>query len=48
VDGDIFYLTVVTRDLEAARAFYADALGWTFNIGRAGGAQVTGVAPQSA
>ena len=46
VEGDISYLTMVVPDLEAAYAFYRGVLGWAFNIGRAGGAQVTGVAPQ--
>jgi uncharacterized protein len=46
VEGDVSYLTMVAPDLEAAHAFYGGVLGWTFNIGRAGGAQVTGVAPQ--
>ena len=46
VEGDVSYLTMVTPDLEAAHAFYGGVLGWTFNIGRVGGAQVTGVAPQ--
>jgi uncharacterized protein len=46
VEGDVSYLTMVVPDLDAARAFYGGVLGWTFAIGRAGGAQVTGVAPQ--
>jgi predicted enzyme related to lactoylglutathione lyase len=46
VEGDVSYLTMVTPDVQAAHAFYGGVLGWTFNIGRAGGAQVTGVAPQ--
>jgi predicted enzyme related to lactoylglutathione lyase len=46
VQGDVSYLTMVVPDLEAAHAFYGGVLSWTFNIGRAGGAQVTGVAPQ--
>ncbi|MCW2523209.1 MAG: hypothetical protein JWO63_1544, partial [Frankiales bacterium] len=46
VEGDVSYLTMVAPDLAAAHAFYGSVLGWTFNIGRAGGAQVTGVAPQ--
>jgi predicted enzyme related to lactoylglutathione lyase len=37
---------MVVPDLGAARAFYGGVFGWTFNIGRAGGAQVSGVAPQ--
>ena len=37
---------MVVPDLDAAHAFYAGVFGWTFNIGRAGGAQVNGVAPQ--
>jgi predicted enzyme related to lactoylglutathione lyase len=45
-EGDVSYLTMVVPDIEAAHAFYSGVLGWTFNIGRAGGAQVTGVAPQ--
>jgi predicted enzyme related to lactoylglutathione lyase len=46
VDGDVSYLTMVVPDIDAARAFYGGVLDWTFNIGRVGGAQVTGVAPQ--
>jgi len=46
VEGDVSYLTMVVPDLDAARAFYGGVFGWTFNIGRAGGAQVNGVAPQ--
>jgi predicted enzyme related to lactoylglutathione lyase len=46
VEGDVSYLTMVVPDLEAARSFYGGVLGWAFNIGRAGGAQVSGVAPQ--
>jgi predicted enzyme related to lactoylglutathione lyase len=46
VEGDVSYLTMVVPELGAARAFYSGVFGWTFNIGRAGGAQVTGVAPQ--
>ena len=46
VEGDVSYLTMVVPDLEAAHAFYGGVFGWTFNIGRAGGAQVSGVAPQ--
>lgn len=46
VEGDVSYLTMVVPDLDAAHAFYGGVLGWTFNVGRAGGAQVTGVAPQ--
>ncbi|MGO9027775.1 MAG: VOC family protein [Acidimicrobiales bacterium] len=46
VEGDVSYLTMVVSDLDAAHAFYGGVLGWTFNIGRAGGAQVSGVAPQ--
>lgn len=46
VEGDVSYLTMVVPDLAAAHAFYGGVLGWTFDIGRAGGAQVTGVAPQ--
>ncbi len=45
-EGDISYLTMVVPDLDAARAFYGGVFAWTFNIGRAGGAQVSGVAPQ--
>jgi predicted enzyme related to lactoylglutathione lyase len=45
-EGDVSYLTMVVPDLDAARAFYGAVLGWAFNVGRAGGAQVTGVAPQ--
>jgi predicted enzyme related to lactoylglutathione lyase len=37
---------MVVPDLDAARAFYGGVFDWTFNIGRPGGAQVTGVAPQ--
>jgi predicted enzyme related to lactoylglutathione lyase len=46
VEGDVSYLTVVVPDLDAAHAFYGSVFGWTFDIGPAGGAQVTGVAPQ--
>lgn len=46
VHGDVSYLTMVVPDLEAAHAFYGGVFGWTFNVGRAGGAQVNGVAPQ--
>lgn len=46
VEGDVSYLTMVVPDVDAAHAFYGGVLGWTFNIGRAGGAQVSGVAPQ--
>ena len=46
VEGDVSYLTMVVPDLAAAQAFYGGVFGWTFNVGRAGGAQVTGVAPQ--
>jgi predicted enzyme related to lactoylglutathione lyase len=46
VAGDISYLTMVVPDLDAARSFYTSLLGWTFNIGGAGSAQVTGVTPQ--
>ena len=45
-EGDVSYLTMVVPDLDSAQAFYGGVLGWTFNIGRAGGAQVAGVAPQ--
>jgi predicted enzyme related to lactoylglutathione lyase len=37
---------MVVPDVDAAHAFYGGVFGWTFNIGRAGGAQVTGVRPQ--
>ena len=46
VEGDVSYLTMVVPDLEAAHVFYGGVLAWTFTIGRAGGAQVTGVTPQ--
>lgn len=46
VEGDVSYLTMVVPDLEAAHAFYGAVFGWRFNIGRAGGAQVTSVVPQ--
>ncbi len=46
VEGDVSYLTMVVADIDAAHAFYHAVFGWTFNVGRAGGAQVTGVAPQ--
>jgi predicted enzyme related to lactoylglutathione lyase len=46
VEGDVSYLTMVVPDLDAAHAFYGGVFGWTFNIGRVGGAQVSGVAPQ--
>ena len=46
VEGDVSYLTMVVPDIDAAYAFYRGVLGWAFNIGRAGGAQVNGVTPQ--
>ena len=46
IEGDISYLTMVAPDLGAAQTFYGAVVGWTFNTGRAGGAQVNGVAPQ--
>jgi predicted enzyme related to lactoylglutathione lyase len=46
IEGDVSYLMMVTPDLDAAHTFYGGVFGWTFNIGRAGGEQVTGVAPQ--
>ncbi len=46
IEGDVSYLTMVVPDLQAAHAFYSGVFSWTFNIGRAGGAQVSGVAPQ--
>ncbi len=45
-EGDVSYLSLVVPDLEAAQAFYAGVLGWTVNVGRLGGAQVSGVVPQ--
>jgi predicted enzyme related to lactoylglutathione lyase len=44
--GDVSYLTMVVPDIDAARRFYGGVFGWTFNVGQAGGAQVSGVAPQ--
>ena len=46
VEGDVSYLTLVVPELDAAHTFYGGVFGWGFNIGRAGGAQVDGVAPQ--
>jgi predicted enzyme related to lactoylglutathione lyase len=46
IEGDVSYLTMVVPKLDAAHAFYSAVLAWTFNIGNAGGAQVSGVAPQ--
>lgn len=46
LEGDVSYLTMVVPDLDAARAFYGAVLGWTFNVGRSGGTQVSGTAPQ--
>jgi predicted enzyme related to lactoylglutathione lyase len=46
IEGDVSYLTMVVPDVDAARAFYGGVFGWAFNVGRAGGAQVSGVAPQ--
>jgi predicted enzyme related to lactoylglutathione lyase len=46
VEGDVSYLTMVVLSVEAAQRFYGGVLGWTFNVGTAGGVQVTGVAPQ--
>jgi hypothetical protein len=48
VEGDVSYLTMVAPDLDAAHAFCRGAFAWTFDVGRADGAQVTGVAPRSA
>jgi RNA polymerase sigma-70 factor (ECF subfamily) len=45
-EGDVSYLTMVVPDIDAARTFYGAVFGWTFNVRRAGGAQVSGVAPQ--
>jgi hypothetical protein len=45
VEGDVSYLTMVAPDLDAADAFRRGVFAWTFDIGRAGGAQVTGIAP---
>jgi len=46
IQGDVSYLTMVVPDLDTARAFYGGVFGWAFHSGRAGGVQVTGVAPQ--
>ena len=46
VEGDVSYLTMVVPDVDAARAFYEGVFAWTVDVGRTGGAQVTGVAPQ--
>jgi predicted enzyme related to lactoylglutathione lyase len=46
VEGDVSYLTIVVPELDAAQAFYGGVFAWTFNIGPAGSAQVTGVTPQ--
>ncbi len=46
LEGDVSYLTMVVPDVVTAQAFYGAVFGWTFNVGPAGGAQVTGVAPQ--
>jgi predicted enzyme related to lactoylglutathione lyase len=46
VQGDVSYLTMVVPDLDAAHGFYGAVLGWTFNIGRVGGAQISGASPQ--
>lgn len=46
LEGDVSYLTMVVPDVRTAQAFYGAVFGWTFSVGRAGGAQVTGVAPQ--
>jgi predicted enzyme related to lactoylglutathione lyase len=45
-EGDVSCLTMVVPDLGTATTFYGGVFGWTFNVGRAGGAQVDGVAPQ--
>lgn len=45
-EGDVSYLTMVVPDVHSAQAFYGGVFGWTFDIGSAGGAQVSGVAPQ--
>ena len=46
LEGDISYLTMVVPDLDAAHTFYGGVLGWTFDIGSSGGAQLSGVTPQ--
>jgi predicted enzyme related to lactoylglutathione lyase len=46
IEGDVSYLTMVVPDVAAAQVFYGGVFGWTFNVGQAGGAQVSGVAPQ--
>lgn len=46
LEGDVSYLTMVVPDVQSAQAFYGGVFGWTFNIGPAGGARVSGVAPQ--
>ncbi len=46
VEGDVSYLAMVVPDLDAAHAFYGGLFAWSFNIGSAGGAQVSDVAPQ--
>lgn len=46
LEGDVSYLTMVVPDVPAARDFYGGVFGWTFDIGPAGGAQVSGVVPQ--
>jgi predicted enzyme related to lactoylglutathione lyase len=45
-EGDLSYITLLVPDLDEARAFYGAVLGWTFNVGRVGGAQVNGTVPQ--
>lgn len=46
VEGDMSYISLVVPDVDKTREFYGAVLGWTFNIGRVGGAQVNGTLPQ--
>jgi predicted enzyme related to lactoylglutathione lyase len=46
MEGDLSYITLVVPDLDKALEFYAVVVGWTFNVGRLGGAQVNNTLPQ--
>ena len=43
VETDVSWLTVLVPDLLASAGVHGGVFGWTFNIGRAGGTQVSGV-----
>jgi predicted enzyme related to lactoylglutathione lyase len=46
MEGDLSYITLLVPDLEKMRTFYEAVLGWTYNVGHAGGTQVNGTTPQ--